>query len=152
MLSLKVEMVDTDKVLNALKKFDDDLQVAVAKFFKSEGADMEREIKMSMKTGGKKGRIGPRGGKVAVHSQPGEPPYVQTGRLRGSVGYLVQTEIGAIFLDIGAIRGGGEVKYAHGLEVGTSNMAARPWLMPVVKKHMDTWEQLMGIKVRAIVK
>jgi len=152
MLRLKVDMVDTDKVVKALKKFDEDLQVAMSKFLKTEGADMEAEIKLSMKTGGKQGRIGPRGGKVSTHSLPGQPPYVQTDHLRASVGYMVQMAGNAIFIDVGAIRGGGEVKYAHGLEVGTSNMAARPWLMPVVKKHLDTWEKLMGIKVRAITK
>ena len=150
MLRLKVDMVNEKKVFNALKKLDADIQLATAKFLKTEGPDMELEIKTSMKTGGKQGRIGPRGGKVSLHSRPGQSPFVQTGRLRNSVGYLIKIVKNAIFLDVGAIRGGGEVKYAHGLEVGTSTTAARPWLMPVVKKHIDLWGRNLGIKVRAI--
>ena len=150
MLKLKVSMVDSDKVLKALKKLDADIQVATSKFMKVEGADMEREIKQSMKAGGRQGRIGVRSGKVITHSKPGEPPYVQSGRLRGSIGYLFQMAKNALFVDIGAIRGGGEVKYARSLEVGTSRMAARPWLMPIAIKHINSWGKNLGIKVRVI--
>lgn len=150
MLKLKVSMVDSDKVIKALKKLDADIQVATSKFMKGEGADMELNIKQSMKAGGRQGRIGVRGGKIITHSKPGEPPYVQSGRLRGSIGYLFQMTKDALFIDIGAIRGGSEVNYAQGLEIGTSKMAARPWLMPVVKKHINLWEKNLGIKVRVI--
>jgi len=150
MLKMKVSVVDSDKVIKALKKLDDDIQIATSKFMKVEGAEMESDIKQSMKSGGRQGRIGARGGKVTTHSKPGEPPYVQSGRLRGSIGYLFQMAKNALFVDIGAIRGGGEVNYAHGLEVGTSKMAARPWLMPIAMKHINSWGKNLGIKVRVI--
>ena len=150
MLKMKISVVDSDKVMKALKKLDDNIQVATSKFMKGEGADMEREIKMSMQKGGRI-KKGVRGGKkVRIHSQPGQPPFRQSGDLVGSIAAKIQTAINAMFLDIGAIRGGKEVNYAHGLEVGTSKMAARPWLMPIVKKHIDSWGKNLGIKVRVI--
>ena len=55
----------------------------------------------------------------AFPSQPGEPPHKQTGRLRGSVFYEV--------VDLAA-RVGTNLRYGRWLELGTSKMAARPWL------------------------
>jgi len=151
MLQMKITIVDADKVVKALKKLDDDIQAATRMFMQKEGADMETEIKGSMKTGGRLAGKGPRGGKQRVHSSPGESPYVQSGRLRASIGYLLLTAKNALFMDVGAIRKAkGEVVYAHGLEVGTSKMAARPWLMPVVKQHIDRWISEIGIRVEKL--
>jgi phage gpG-like protein len=52
-------------------------------------------------------------------SSPGEPPHVQTDRLRGSVAW----EILGIVARVGT-----NLKYGRWLELGTSKMAARPWL------------------------
>lgn len=54
-------------------------------------------------------------------SAPGEPPHKQTGRLRASVAHEV---------DAGSLRArvGTNVTYGKFLELGTSKMAARPWL------------------------
>ena len=150
MLKMKVSVVDSDKVIKALKKLDDDIQIATSKFMKGEGADMEREIKMSMSTSGRHAGVGPQGGEIRAHSKPGQVPFTQSTLLRQSIGYLFQFAKNSLFIDVGAIRGGGKLNYAHGLEVGTSKMAARAWLMPIVKKHLDTWEKEIGIKVRLI--
>ena len=151
MLQLKVTIVDADKVVKALKKLDSDTQTAIRLFMLNEGPNMEAEIKGSMKTGGRLADKGPRGGKQRVHSSPGEVPYVQTGRLRASIGYFISAAKNALFVDVGAIRKAkGEVAYAHALEVGTSKMAARPWLMPVAKKHIDRWAKKIGIRVEKL--
>lgn len=54
-------------------------------------------------------------------SSPGEPPHKQTGRLRASVGSEV------IPNDLTG-RVGTNLEYGKCLELGTSRMAARPWL------------------------
>lgn len=46
------------------------------------GLDVEREAKMSMKTGGKRGHGASR---VNVPSRPGQPPHAQTKNLRNSI-------------------------------------------------------------------
>jgi hypothetical protein len=52
-------------------------------------------------------------------SSPGEPPHVQRGRLRASVAW----EIAGLIARVGT-----NVVYGRFLELGTSLMAARPWL------------------------
>jgi hypothetical protein len=56
-------------------------------------------------------------------SAPGEPPAVQTGRLRQSVA----TEISSDGM-VGKV--GTTLDYGQELEQGRSNMAPRPWLKP----------------------
>ncbi len=52
-------------------------------------------------------------------SAPGDPPHVQTGRLRSSIAHEVDGLTGRV---------GTNVIYGRWLELGTSRMAARPWL------------------------
>jgi HK97 gp10 family phage protein len=108
------------------------------------GYQMENEIKMSFTTGS--GREYKRGGKIHVASAPGDPPAVDTGRLRASIstnwsggGERGEDQVG----DPGGERGGDvfkvvvgtNVKYAPFLEFGTSRMAARPFIRPIFEKY-----------------
>ena len=52
-------------------------------------------------------------------SAPGEPPHVQTGRLRGSVAWEVVGLLGRV---------GTNLRYGRWLELGAKKLAARPWL------------------------
>lgn len=54
-------------------------------------------------------------------SRPGEPPHKQTGQLRRSI--TQQPVTGKL-----AQRVGTNIEYGRWLELGTANMAARPWL------------------------
>ncbi len=127
MLQVTVKIVDADKVMAALSRFDGDLRRKLGQFLKAEGADMEREIKQSLSTGGNLGRTGPRGGRVRIHSRPGQPPFTQSGNLRAA--QSSKTEVGPVkadgtvdfTLDVGAIartKAGAEVVYARRLELG----------------------------------
>jgi len=72
-------------------------------------------------------------------SLPGEPPAVDTGVLRASIihqttaGLVVEGKVGP---DIEHIRAetpaGTDVEYGFYLELGTANMAARPYLRPAL--------------------
>lgn len=66
-------------------------------------------------------------------SKPGEPPHVQTGRLRASISHEV-TGVTA--------RVGTNLEYGRYLELGTRKMAARPWLR---RSLTEAWTQLQRI-------
>ena len=62
-----------------------------------------------------------------VVSEPGEPPRKQFGRLLASVAWeLLEADMKA--------RVGTNVKYGRFLELGTSKMAARPWLRRALRE------------------
>jgi hypothetical protein len=61
-------------------------------------------------------------------SKPGQPPAVQTGRLRNSVTH--QAAQPATLL----ARAGTNVGYGKLLEFGTSKMEPRPWVRPVLSE------------------
>lgn len=154
MIRASIDADELAKGINALQALSDKTGQGIEEMLLREGADMEREIKESLNVGGRVTGRGPRGGKLTVHSSPGQPPYKQSGRLQNSIGYLafVKEHAGKIrefFLDIGAIRkvSAGEVRYAEDLELGNSTMAPRPYLTPVVMAHINGW----GEKLKRLV-
>lgn len=91
---------------------------------------VEGEVKRSFKPG--TGRIYRRGGKAHQASAPGQPPAVDTGRLRSSITHDVRIERGGVIGRVGT-----NVEYAPHLELGTSRMAARPFLRPAVFNNRE---------------
>ncbi len=149
MIQFKLDAKDLEKADGLIVKFGESLGDALKRHLLTVGPRLEKSIKLSLNIGGRLAGKGPRGGKLRVHSAPGEAPYKQSGRLQNSVGYELETvETGSIIvglksfsLKIGAIRKvrGGEVRYAEDLELGTSKMQPRPWLIPAVMKEVATW-------------
>lgn len=80
---------------------------------------IERAAKKSMTPGGT--------GTTHVPSSPGQPPAVDTGRLRASITHEVGRDSGGLVAKVGT-----NVTYAAHLELGTSKMAARPFLRPAL--------------------
>ena len=72
-------------------------------------------------------------------SAPGQAPAQATGELRGSVKASVETEGRTV---IGKVRS--ESKHALPLELGTKNMAARPWLRVSLEKTMPKIRTIIG--------
>jgi HK97 gp10 family phage protein len=66
-------------------------------------------------------------------SAPGEPPAVDTGQLRASYGHGVERELNGATLSIGT-----GSPYAAYLEFGTSKIAPRPHLRPVMARNHGT--------------
>jgi len=63
-----------------------------------------------------------------------ESGAVDTGRLRGSVSHVTQPR---------AVTIGTNVEYAPYIELGTYKMAARPYLSPAIKNHLDRYKQII---------
>lgn len=72
-------------------------------------------------------------------SKPGEPPHVQTGRLRASVAYEVEGKVARI---------GTNVIYGRHLELGTSKMAPRPWLRRMLAEMTPTFRAILTAPIK----
>jgi HK97 gp10 family phage protein len=87
--------------------------------------EAETEMKTSITSGPKSGVTYTRNNKFHTASAPGQAPANDSGELAGSIGYkkindnLHEVKITA--------------DYALALEVGTSRMAARPFILPAVQ-------------------
>lgn len=67
-------------------------------------------------------------------SQPGHGPAVRTGRLRGSITWRLGADGFSPYVDVGS-----SVFYAPFVELGTSRMAARPFLRPALQAARATF-------------
>lgn len=72
-------------------------------------------------------------------SKPGDPPHVQTGRLRASIAYEVSGLVARI---------GTNVKYGRYLELGTSRMLPRPWLRRMLREKSSQFRAILGSPIR----
>lgn len=66
-------------------------------------------------------------------SQPGSGPAVRTGRLRGSITWRLGEDLNGVYADVGS-----NVFYAPFVELGTSRMAPRPFLVPALEAGRGT--------------
>jgi hypothetical protein len=72
-------------------------------------------------------------------SAPGEPPRLQTGRLRGSVAHAVNGLVGLV---------GTNVPYGRWLELGTRLTAARPWLRRALIECLPEIRRILSAPMR----
>lgn len=83
------------------------------------------------------GNVYRRGGITHVASQPGYPPNVDTGALRASIRWSPAGRLRILIHDA--------VEYGVYLELGTSSMAARPFMAPV----FAAWRSRVGSFARS---
>jgi HK97 gp10 family phage protein len=107
---------------------------------------LEAEIKGLMKKGGRTASgfltEGEKPGKVgSFASKPGEPPRVQFDRLRGGITHEPLTTA-TMVLPVGRV--GTNVEYGKYLELGTKNMAPRPFMRPGIKKAKPKIAAIFG--------
>lgn len=114
---------DLEKLWGAVDK-------ASRKVLVRQGAIVEREAKRLVSQGG---------GKAHVPSKPGKPPHVQTGVLRSSIAFAIDT---AAFEPTVLV--GPTAKYGKYLEFGTRKMAARPFMRPALtnteNQLLEAWK------------
>ncbi len=131
-----VKKLLTPKGKKRKKKKKKGLFEKVADFFRNKKDEKKRVPRKRNKPIGEKKK------KIHMPSAPGEPPALDTGTLRASIFAKVETfqdeVIGKVGPDIDKIliraEAGTDVEYGYYLELGTSKMAARPYLRPGLAK------------------
>jgi len=101
------------------------------------GIFLEGDIKRSMKIGGLA---------TGAHSAPGQVPFVQLGNLKNSIGHEVTVGTNKTIGIVGVKRGIATAKsdenpegYGRTLELGSSKIRPRPYLVPALKRN---WKQI----------
>jgi len=89
-------------------------------------ADIKTAFPGSGLPGGRRGVS--KAAREAMRSRPGEIPHVQTGTLKASIGYEMSGAVARVGPSTVA-------KYGKFLELGTSRMAARPFLRPALRRN-----------------
>lgn len=74
-----------------------------------------------------------------THSRPGEPPFRQTGHLLRSITHEVSGMVGRV---------GSTIPYALHLELGTRDMAARPFLRSNLIRHSAAIQKILTGTIR----
>lgn len=98
----------------------------VARDLERRAINVERRAKTLASTPGA-GRTYTRGRVTHRASAPGDPPAVDTGQLRASITHQLGTDSAGLFALVGS-----NLRKALWLELGTSRMAARPFLRPAL--------------------
>ncbi len=146
MIQVRVSIEGGNEAIKALGLFRDFVGRELEMFIKREGALMEKELKQNLSVSANVGK-GPKGGDLWEASAPGEPPRARHHYLQGAQSHkvVVNKSTGDFILDVGGIGGSAKrVNYQRMLEYGTSKLAARPHLMPVIMAHIDKWPR--GLK------
>jgi len=105
------------------------------------GVFIQAKVVDSFGAGGAPGSGGTKG---QVHSQPGEPPFVQTGTLRRSIIY--KREGTTLHVGSSLQPQNSEHSYAWYMEYGTplGMIAARPYLRPAVRNNKDMIKKMIA--------
>lgn len=115
-------MIDVDTKIN--KNAFVDLEQKVLQLLEKAALTAEEEMKNSITSGPKSGVIYSRGNKVHRASAPGQSPANDTGKLASGINYnKVSDNLHEIKIT---------TPYALPLEVGTSKLAPRPFIMPAI--------------------
>lgn len=106
-----------------------DLSKSVIASIKKEAKKEVTRLSIACERNAKTSMMG--GGRPHISSLPGEPPHVDTGRLRSSITHEVEETLFGIIGRVGT-----NVEYGRYLELGTSKMLPRPWLRPALRKTL----------------
>ena len=130
-----------DQLMKQLRQLPIDARVGIGRALAVSVMDLDRYAKEKLQGGGRSGRTYARG-KRGVHqaSAPGEFPKSDYGQLVKSLFFRVGADkLTAYF--------GTKLAYGKHLELGTSRMAARPWMRPTLKANTDA----ITARIRAAV-
>ena len=104
--------------------------------------DMETDLKKTISSGSRSGRMYTRGGKQGQRSAPGEPPKTDTGTLASSirqVSSFMSAEVGSLE---------NVANYGDFLEQGTVNMGERPLFKPMRDKYSPIIAKRVTIAIK----
>lgn len=131
----------------------------VQKAFYKIGSDLRRDARKEIRKKNKSGRLYRRtlNGRIVLHraSAPGQYPANFTGSLASSIGY---NTVGSNRLEFGSktvFTKGGKTKqlnYGKFLELGTSKMQPRPFLLPTIKSNFSKIETHFNYEIQREIK
>lgn len=98
-------------------------------------AEAVKSIQQGTKSGETYQKYNPRRSHTA--SAPGEAPASDTGRGAGSINVRFIPSLGGLFTGVVFT----PLDYMADLEVGTQDIAARPWLFPALESQRRAWRQ-----------
>jgi len=151
-----VKLFGVGDMIDNLKTVGGDVQKSSRKAIFRGGAHLEGALKkkLSQSGTGREYRTGRKGKRYAMHraSAPGQPPAVDTGRLRSSITHNVTGRVGSSLPDPGGskekVRGyvGTNVEYGYWLERGAMihpfgnvdvlvPLLPRPWMLPTFEEE-----------------
>lgn len=140
-LAMKIEGLDEFK--RAIAEAKRDVRAKAEKAVHRSTLRVQTAAVKRIQRGPKTGRVYERGdtlrGNKPTHqaSAPGQPPASDSGRLASSIETYVSGLEGWVFT---------KVEYAKGLELGTSKIKPRPWLLPSIEEDAPRFRaELMEI-------
>lgn len=107
-------------------------------------AEMNSHAIVKIQKNSGSGRSYKRGSRMHVASAPGEYPNTDYGELVRKMFFELRGRLTAVW--------GNSAKHARPLELGTSRMAARPFLRPTYMALRDRMRQRVGVAVRDALK
>lgn len=118
-----------DKVIKQVKSLSESTRRGIRRAYYFIGKDLVDDAQQVIIRGPKTGKLYRIKGRKKRHraSSPGEPPANRTGRLQRSIDFAVK---GSTSLEFGA-----GVMYAGFLELGTSKMEERPYLIKAIENN-----------------
>jgi len=158
-----IKVTGVKELVQNLERLGGNAQDASIEALWTAGAYLEGALKerLSQAGTGRTYKTGRKGMRYATHqaSAPGEPPAVDTGRLRASITHNVTGRPGRNLPDPGgsktSVKGyaGTNLESGPHLEFGTSRMKARPWLYPTIVEEATAVAKLIqNVIKRAIAK
>jgi HK97 gp10 family phage protein len=132
MIDIKVDI--SGEAAKKIQNLDASMLTFVDKALLDAAILIEAVVKKKISRGGRSGTFYRVGKKGAQRSAPGEPPKSDTGRLVNSIRH----EHSFLSASVGS-----DVNYSGYLELGTSKMAARPYLAPSLEENKDTIEKMV---------
>ena len=131
MSRISVKIDGLDDLMADLKRLGTISEEAVVDTINDIADDTKQFAVDGIKSGPASGRTYKRGTVTRTASAPGQFPMSDTGQLMGNIRSIEasKSRLQAVI--------GTDIKYGAHLEFGTSNMEARPWLMPSFRKATD---------------
>lgn len=142
MAGIRAELIGLAKLQRSLRKVVTANRTGVQRAIAISAAEMQGDAQRSIQRGSRSGVVVTIGGKRHQRSAPGEPPKTDTGRLAGSI--FAEFSNGGLRAVVGT-----DVVYGEHLELGTKNLAARPWLFPAFERNKDRIKKRVREAIKA---
>lgn len=141
-MAIRAELVGVARLQRTLRKAVTANRSGVQRAIAISAAEVQGDAQRSIQRGARSGVVVTIAGKRHQRSAPGEPPKTDTGRLAGSI--FAEFSSGGLRADVGT-----DVVYGGHLEMGTKNMAARPWLFPAFERNKDRIKKRVREAIKA---